>query len=299
MFRKLAAALLGYCLCSQVSAAEPVYVLASIKPLQLIATDIVGDMGQVDLLVKPGASVHHYAMKPSDLRKLDQADAILWVGPELELFLAKSLRALHVPVVAMDNEGAEGEAENEHAHADEADHHHHEHDPHLWLDPVQADHLALSLAQTLSQRYPARQAQFMANYARFHEDLTQADQALSLQLAPLQERGFFVFHDAWNHFVGHYGLKQLGYFTVDPGRKPGARHLAQIRQQLEQTPGVCVFTEPQFEPALVSVIVKGTGARLGQLDPLASAIPAGAKGYTRFLQDAAERFQACLTPIPE
>lgn len=303
MLRHIVVALLAACLSHQVAAAEPIRVLASIKPVQLIAADIVGDMGSVELLVKPGASVHHYAMKPSDLRKLNEADLVVWVGPELELFLEKSLRSVQVPVVAMDD-GAEGhdeadedgrEQDHDRGHHSGGDHHHHhDHDPHLWLDPARADQLALALAQALSQRYPAQQAQIMQNYTRFHEALEHSAHALEQQLMPLQDKGFFVFHDAWNHFVGHFGLTQLGYFTVDPGRKPGARHLAQIRQQLEQTPGVCVFTEPQFEPALIGVIVQGTGARVGELDPLASAIAPGENGYIRFLQDAAARFERCL-----
>ena len=101
---------LGMCF-SQLSLAEEVKVVATIKPLQLIAADIVGDTGRVDVLIPPGASPHHYSMKPSDRRKLDEAGLVAWVGPDLETFLVKTLSHSSAPIVAM----MADEAESDHA----------------------------------------------------------------------------------------------------------------------------------------------------------------------------------------
>src|SRR5690606_6023265 len=67
-------------------------VLVTIKPLQLIATAIAGDQLVINRLLEPAASPHQYQLKPSEARKLIEADAIIWVGPQLETFLGQVIR---------------------------------------------------------------------------------------------------------------------------------------------------------------------------------------------------------------
>ncbi|HAC68916.1 MAG TPA: zinc ABC transporter substrate-binding protein, partial [Pseudomonas sp.] len=61
-----------------------VKVLTSIKPLQLIAAAIQDGAGQPAVLLPPGASPHHYALRPSDLRQVREANLVYWIGPDLE-----------------------------------------------------------------------------------------------------------------------------------------------------------------------------------------------------------------------
>ena len=347
---------LGMCF-SQLSLAEEVKVVATIKPLQLLAADIVGDTGRVDVLIPPGASPHHYSMKPSDRRKLDEAGLVAWVGPDLETFLVKTLSHSSAPIVAMmadeaendhADEGHEGhgghtdhddhkeehashhdehetekhhghdehhEGEKHHDHAEHADHHedekhdaHEEHaghdhghdhdsDPHLWLDPIFGLKYGKQLSEALSARYPAHADQFKANFQRLEAEVLSLDKELKQTFKPLQDKGFFVFHDAWGHFVGHYGLKQLGYFTVDPGRKPGAKHMQEIRNTLESQNATCVFSEPQFKPSIIRAVTSGLDVRSGELDPLAIDVSVQKNGYAVFLRGTGEKFSRCLSEI--
>lgn len=303
-------------------AAEDVKVLASIKPLQLIAHDIVGDAGKVELLLKPGTSPHHYSMKPSDRRKLASAGLIVWVGPEMEQFLAKTLRTVKTPALSMmdgmdhaaehdesEDSGHHEESKHEdhHEEPEHADHHEdvtetdHEHghdhqgeDLHLWLDPVDVLQFAEVLKDTLSAQYPDHKETFAVNYARFSHNLRTLDSELQQQFLPLKSQGFFVFHDAWSRFVGHYDLKQLGYFTVDPGRKPGARHLTAIRHQLEDEKAVCVFSEPQFKSSIIRAVTSGLSVQQAEIDPLASDAVVTENGYATYIRNVADSVVDCL-----
>ncbi|WP_407670262.1 zinc ABC transporter substrate-binding protein [Nitrincola tapanii] len=164
----------------------------------------------------------------------------------------------------------------------------------MWLDPVNALEIARVMAQSLTEIYPQHQARVQENLQAFETQIQALDQKIAEQLAPVQTKGFFVFHDAYGHFVSHYGLNQLGYFTLDPARQPGARHLAAIRKQLEDAQAVCVFSEPQFTPAVVESVSRGTTVRKGELDPLARDIPTQPGAYALFLQDLSQRFLDCL-----
>ena len=311
------------------SAAEkPVKVMASIKPLQLIAASLLQDSAEVDLLISADNSPHHYNMKPSDVRRMQEVDLIVWVGPDLERFLMKPLRRTEdITLTLMPEEEAkeeehdehedhhEDEHKDEHGHDEHADHHdehkdehdehegegeehHHDHahgsDPHLWMAPETILAAAEKITARLQADYPARSAEFADRLAKFKARLEHTDHALADTLKPEQGKGFYVFHDAFGSYVEHYGLKQLGYFTVDPGRKPGAKRLNEIRTALESNKADCVFVEPQFEAPVVNAIVGDLPINKGTLDPLGRDIVADADGIFNFLNGLGAELKSCL-----
>ncbi len=58
-------------------------VVTSMKPLGFIAAAIRrwGDRDQV--LLPDGASEHDYSLRPSDVKRLQNADLVVWIGPEM------------------------------------------------------------------------------------------------------------------------------------------------------------------------------------------------------------------------
>ena len=304
-----------------ISQARAVEVLTSIKPLQLIASAITEGGPPPKLLLPPGSSPHDYALRPSDVRKVKQADLVLWVGPELEVFLTRLLEeqtnslALLSVLNAAEITGAEHEHDDTapHAHpgqdtqvaheidkvvianADEDHHHHHEgQDPHIWLDPHQANDIAALLAARLIELDPNSIDRYQHNLAVFQARLNTADQRIAAQLASVKGIGYFVFHDAYGYWERHYQLPSLGHFTVNPSRAPGAKTVASIHQALKQSQAVCVFAEPQFKPAVVSAVLRNTVARSGVLDPLATDIIPGPDSYFVFMQQLADAMTECL-----
>jgi len=295
--------------------AQATDVVTSIKPLQLITAALTEGITQPEVLLPAEGSPHHYALKPSDMRKLTDARVVIWVGPGLEQFMVRPLARTNAEIVTLrpdlEAHGHEAVEHSEPHHDtghDDHDHEvhdgegaeesHHDHaagdDPHIWLDPMTGLEIAQQILPVLQQALPEHAAQMQRNYEAFAIALQQKERAIAEQLAPYRDAGFFVFHDAYSGFVEHYGLNQLGYFTVDPARKPGARHLAEIRQQLEAAKAVCVFSEPQFTSAVVDAIISGLPIAQGELDPLARSISPGADGYLNYLQSLSDSFKRCL-----
>lgn len=273
------------------SAQEKIRVVTSVKPLQLLAAELLGDSAEVKVLIPAGASPHYYHLKPSDIRSLSQADLVVWVGPSLELFLQKPLSGLKRPVLQL----LKGD-EQEHAEEHEG-HHHHHHDsdenPHIWLDPLLMRQAAHEITEQLVVQFPQLKAQLEQRFQHFEAELVARDQRIMQQLQPYRERGFVVFHDAFAPLVEHYQLKQLAFFTLDPSRAPGAKKVAQIQALLKQQDAVCIFSEPQFESAVVERISQGVAIRKGVLDPLAIDVEP-AQGYSGFIQQLADSLEQCL-----
>ncbi|MGC0839794.1 zinc ABC transporter substrate-binding protein ZnuA [Pantoea agglomerans] len=284
-------------------------VVASLKPIGFIAAAIADGVTPVDVLLPDGASEHDYSLRPSDAKRLKNADLVVWVGPEMEAFMAKSAAELPAQKnLAMVNiDGVKpllisgGEDEDEHTaekseeHDADAHHHHHgEFNMHLWLSPEIARKTAVAIHGKLLELMPQDKAKLDANLQQFEVALADTDKRVSAQLAPVRNKGYFVFHDAYTYFEKQYGLSPTGHFTVNPEIQPGAQRLHQIRTQLVEQKAVCVFAEPQFRPAVIDAVARGTQVRKGTLDPLGTDISLAKDSYVKFLSQLSSQYESCL-----
>ena len=282
--RRMAWTLLAVTSCVQ---AKPL-VLSSIKPLTLIAQEIAGDSAAVDTLLPITASPHDYPLKVSDYTRLQKADVVLWVGPELESFLQKPLTNLSASrrITAYELPGLHWPPDEPH----EGGEHHHERDPHLWLDPRNAIVVAQALSEKLAQIDTTNKAIYAVNLQIFVAKMHTLDINLTEKLKPLAGRGFAVYHEGYGHFVNHYGLHQLDYVTFTPEQKPGAKHLHQLREVLLKE-GSCLFLEPYYELQSARDLAQELNLQLGVLDALGSQ---NVSSYTQLLERMAEAFSHCL-----
>lgn len=113
-------------------------------------------------------------------------------------------------------------------------------------------------------------------------------------MAPISDRAFIVFHDAYQYFENRFGLSAAGSITVSPEVAPGAARLADVQDKIQELGAVCVFAEPQFEPKLISVVIEGTDATSAVLDPLGAEIEDGPELYFTLLENMSEAFETCL-----
>ena len=69
-------------------------VVASIFPIHALTAGVMEGIGEPGLLLDPTVSPHHFSLKPSQARLLQEADLIIWVGPTLEYPLNSSIANL-------------------------------------------------------------------------------------------------------------------------------------------------------------------------------------------------------------
>lgn len=311
-----AAGLALACAAAPAGAGEPPVVAASIKPLQLLARPVMQGVGEPQLLVPPGSTPHAYALKPSEARLLGRADLVLWIGPGLEGFLAKPLRtrARKARVLAFAEvedlvllrareghvHGGEEHGRKEHGHDEEEhdreghghDEAHGDVDPHLWLDPENGRRISRLIAAELARLDPERAGIYAANLAVALAGIDRAEAEIRAALAPVRDRRFVVFHDAWQYFEARFGTAPAVAVAIDPARPPGARRAGEIRALIRDGGVRCLLAEPQFEPALLRALVRGTEARVGEIDPLGVA----AADYGGLLRAVARGIVECAGP---
>jgi zinc transport system substrate-binding protein len=318
----LTLAIPAFLFAGSLQAAEAPVVVTSIKPIHSLVSAIMQGVGKPELIVDGAASPHTYNLKPSNARALQAAKVIFWVGPGLEAFLEKPLESLgsDAIVARLDNapglvklpfrEGGAFEAHDDgdqdsasadehadaghdHAEADH-DHDHGAFDTHLWLDPVNAKAMATEITTTLVAADPANALTYEANAKELNDKLDALDKEIAATVSPVKDKPFIVFHDAYQYFEHRYHIRVAGSITVSPETIPGAERVSEIHKKVGDLGATCVFAEPQFEPRLVDVVIEGTRAKSGVLDPEAATLPAGPDLYFTLMRGIADSMKNCL-----
>ncbi|MDO7909580.1 zinc ABC transporter substrate-binding protein ZnuA [Pseudomonas monteilii] len=298
------------------NAQADVRVLTSIKPLQQIAAAVQDGVGTPDVLLPPGASPHHYALRPSDVRRVGEADLLYWIGPDMESFLPRVLGSRSKTTVAVqslpgltlrhfgeDSHSHEGDHDgHDHDAAHGHDEHDHDHRPgsldaHLWLSSANARVIAAKMAADLAQVDPAHAARYQANLTAFTERLNGLDQRIQARVAGVAGKPYFVFHEAFDYFEAAYGLNHTGVFSVASEVQPGAQHVAAMRARLQDVGKTCVFSEPPMRPRLAETLTAGLPVRLAELDALGGTDPVDAHGYERLLENLGNGLAGCLESL--
>lgn len=315
--------------------AEVPRVVTDIPPLHALAAQVMGDLGQPELLLDNGANAHSYQLRPSQAASLAEADLILWVGTEMTPWMARALDGLSpdVPRLALLHAdgtfrrdfGDASEAEHDHGddHSDEHGHGHgHDHDqahtaepaqedthdhedpdhahsgldPHAWLDPANGRHWAGVIAAELSRLDPANAATYAANASATQARIDALDAEIATILAPVRDKPFVVFHDAYGYFASHYDLTIAGSVALGDASSPGAARLRELTTTVAAGGAVCLFPEAQHDPALVTQMADGSNARIGAaLDPEGSTIAPGPDAYDALLRTLATNIATCVT----
>ena len=297
-------------------------VVASVKPVHSLVAGVMDGVGTPDLIVQGSASPHTYSLRPSQARQLEDADLVFWMGHELESFLEQPLEAIatkaHV-VELIDSsklkkiQMREGGMFDAHAHDDHDDHDEHEghddhdeheghddhghgeFDVHVWLDPENAKVLVNEIKLALIELDPVNASKYEANSNKMNTKLDQLIDEVSKKLESEQGKGYVVFHDAYQYFEQRFGMSAVGSITVSPEVVPGAKRIRELKEKINELNAHCVFSEPQFEPKLVSTVIEGTQANTGVLDPLGASIKDGPELYFTLIRNMADSLHECLS----
>ena len=290
-------------------------VVTSIKPIHSLVSYVMDGVGKPDIIVDGYNSPHNFSLKPSHAKIIEKANLIIWVGEDLETFLEKPLKNISkdaVNVEIMDLKGIKklkfreknifekhddhghkehGHKEKKHDDHSHEGHAHGDHDPHVWLDPMNAKIIVKEIENQLVKLDPDNSSKYKANSKKAQSELDNLTKNIKKDLK--KNLRFVVFHDAYQYFENRFGIKVLGALTVNPDVLPGAEQLSEIREIIEHEKVNCLFSEPQFNPAIIKSIAKDTKVKTGVLDPLGATLDKGKGMYSKLLSNMYASFKGC------
>lgn len=290
----LAVYMLGLSACQSDEQKNKPLVISTIQPIHLLVKAIAPSNIDTQLLLPAETSPHQFTLKPSDLRKLKQAQLIFRIDEHFESLLNA---ALHNPerVVSLNTQNIHTiklrtyRAPHDHQHEQDAK----TSDLHIWLNPQNAVIMARSIEKHLSQAFPEYKTELATNTQQLIDTIQAKDQSIKQQLSQVKQRGFLTFHDSFQHFEKRYSLKFSGVVMSNLSHQLGAKHLKSLLSRIKQDDLGCIFYEPQFPQRIVDTLSTQAKIKAIHIDPLGSTLTKD-QGYPELLQQVADSFSQCL-----
>ena len=224
-------------------------VMTTFYPMYDFAKQVVGDEGEVELLIPAGTEPHDYEPSAKDLAKITDADVFVYNSKELETWVPNVIENLDTKKVSIVEasqsiqlmQGTEEEESGEEGH--EGHNHSHELDPHVWLDPVLAQKEVTAIA--LDKEYQAA-------------------------FADAKNRTFVTQHAAFGYLAKQYGLTQEPIAGISPDQEPSPSRLAELKKYIKTNNVSVIYFEASASTKVAKTLADETGVELAVLNPLES-----------------------------
>ena len=312
-------------------ASETKGVVSTIQPINSLVNAVIGNTGKTISLIPAKASPHEYKLKPSDTKKLQNANIIFFVSDHLESSVTKVFENLpkNIKIINLmedagikhlairDNEAWERH-DHHHGHGDhddydkhvkkDDDHDHDKHskkhddhddhekedDVHIWLSPDNAVKIIKKINKELSLFFPENAKTYNQNANQMIKKINQLKVELKKELLGIKDEPFIVFHDAYQYFETSFDLNAVGSVALEGDIASSPKQISFIKDKIVKLKASCVFQEPQFDSRLVQIVVESTNAQIGILDPLGVNIKSGENFYLQLLKNMAKSLKDCL-----
>jgi len=241
-------------------------VLTSIFPLQEFTAAVVGDRGEADLLLPPGASVHNWQPRPGDILKLAGADLFISVGAGLEPWLDAVVRSVPpgrlrllevsrgLPLLPADA-GEPGGKPDEHGHGAA--------DPHFWLDFELDVAVVEKIVASLSEIDPSGAGYFRKNAEALEERLRMLDARFAGAFKNCPGKTFVVAgHAAFGYLARRYGLLQKSLYGLSPDAQPRPQQMMDVVDYCRREGVRTIFFENSVPPDLARTLAAEIGGRV-------------------------------------
>lgn len=264
---------------------------AAVEPLPVVATlpvlaDFVRAVGRehvrVQSLISGLESEHTYTPKPSDIEAVRRAAVLVKVGLGLEVWVNGLIRNADNPrlIVIDTSQGiALMRGDDVHAHGGDngnlprAEERRSGGNPHVWLDPENAETMVRHITDGLIKADPARRKTYLENQAAYLKQLDELKRTLVAQFASIPNRKIITHHAAWPYFARRFDLRIRGEIFTQIGSEPSAKRIAELVRLIKKEDIRVIVSEPQLSPKIPEALSQETGAKVVVLTPLPGALP--------------------------
>ncbi len=262
------------------SSASPAQLklVATTAELESLALAVGGDAVSASHLIPAGQDAESFQPRPQDLARVRDAQAIVRVGLDYDLWLDRLLaqsgnaavqRAgagyidASTDVALLDvRSGGIGPGDG-HAHG--------RGNPHYWLDPANAEMVTGTILEALARLDPPNAKKFEANRLAFLERLEtrMAQWSSALREVP----PLIAYHDTWPYFARRFRLRFVGVIETRPGVAASPSHLASLIQLAKKERVGAIVREPHEPQRDAAFIAARAGAKVVVLASSVGAVP--------------------------
>ena len=249
-------------------------IVTTIFPTYDFARAVASDTADITMLINPGVESHSYEPTPSDIIKIQSADAFIYTGPDMENWAEEILSSINTQKVKIINlsEGIDllkPMLDGEHAHdkdisSSDEQTHAHEYDPHIWTSPINAIKMVQEIETALNEIDPDNSSIYTKNADNYISQLNELDKKFKDIVANGADRNFFFSgRFALTYFAAQYSLKcDSAYDSCSTETEPSVASITRLINEIKENNIPVIYYEELIDPKVGRSIAEQTGAEL-------------------------------------
>lgn len=262
-------------------------VLCSVFPVQAIAAQLLMGTGiQNDLLLPADMGCpHHYALTPTDMKKVEEARVLLLNGLGFEPFIDRITQSASVITI----EAAQGFEPLPVADGEPVN-------PHVFTTPKGLSHMTMRLAEGLSRILPAQEVTIKDNSRKFLAQVA-VQGAQWEAAAQLASRPVLLAQDSLDYLAQDLHLQVLAHLESGDTPNLSAKEMLDLIALIHDKHPAAILTDSQQPSPTAETLGRETNLPIIGLDTLARGPNPLPDGYiVRVLADNLAALRAGLPP---
>ncbi|MEZ4700738.1 MAG: zinc ABC transporter substrate-binding protein [Rhodothermales bacterium] len=246
-------------------AGRPIRVVATTSMIADLTREIGGERVEVEGLMGPGVDPHLYKASEGDVRRMAEADIILYSGLHLEgkmteVFEQMQHRAIRTAALA---EEAIPDSMRIATPVFAGNY-----DPHVWFDVRLWMRVAAQLVDVLSDLDPAHANTYATNGHAYERQLASLHAYVDSLAAtvPEQQRVLITSHDAFGYFGRAYGFEVHGLQGLSTATEAGTADVQTLADLVASRKIPAMFVESSVSPRGIEAVRAAVESRGYRVD---------------------------------
>ncbi|MCC8371729.1 MAG: metal ABC transporter substrate-binding protein [Rickettsia endosymbiont of Pseudomimeciton antennatum] len=213
---------------------KSIKIVTSITPLASIIAMLVKDQAEIVAIANNNDCPHHYHLRPSDLKKVKDADIVFYIDEQFDGFAGKLMNGHSKNVIKISNfNGLRVISNNSYDNW------------HIWLDLGNVKLLLEQLFQILSQRFPEISSAIYQNLDEAKKQIDDLAKIKHQRLASLTD--VILLSDSLEYFFDNNQKNVAKLYSSD---QKSLRYISNLGQLLSMSNSKCLLLSTEQDVAL-------------------------------------------------
>lgn len=242
---------------SDVNHKDPV-VTVTTSFLNDMVKQLAGDYVKRELIIPAGEDPHLYVAKSSDLKKLQEADLVLYHGLHFEGKMVDALEAKGTAVTKGFSKKDVGPMDEDGEKVV---------DPHFWFDIDLYKKAVKEASKELKDLVPEHRSDIAKNTKEYLAELDDLDQwnKKALSMIPKEGRYLVTPHDAFNYFARRYDFTLYAPQGVSTDSEVANSDMMETVNLIKEHKIKAIFTESTTNPERMKKLQEAVAAKGGNV----------------------------------
>ena len=281
-----------------VGAQSTLDVVVSIKPIHSITTMLMDGIAMPKLLLNSSNSAHTFHLKPSQIKRLSNADLIITISDDFEIGLRKALKninkASHLSIINLDQLKIHNSRGEEIYGLNEEHEEHNKFDLHLWLDVDNMQLIAKHISTLLIELDPVNASRYSENFLKVNYELNKLKIELQQQLAPFSSTQYAIFADILQYFEDSLQLSKPVIISPFHGARLSIKRTIEAKKIIKDLNIKCLLYDPEIKAKQVQVLSEGLNLKVYKIDILGNEFEPGQWLYFNLMKKTSSQLSLCL-----